>query len=326
MTPTIEAIKGHEELVLSHYGLPPITGNRHFPGECPLCKKRKKFRLHRYGNSVGYICVCGSGNVVNLVMETQGKDFKTASREIDKLIGNEFKPIKTEYKQKPAIEKKVQLMNRFAAIHTLKDSPVEAYLKSRGIYELPELSVKFSAAEWDAAENRSFNCMYAVATDEAMNIVYTHKTYLEGGKKADVATNKKMQTVNKYNLPCNSCGHEHAANVAVRMFPHGEMLGISEGIESALSAKILFSVPTWSVLNTSIMKAFKAPKGVKTLVIFADNDKNGAGLAAAFECAHKNLLSNNDVCKVSIRTPEVKGKDFNDMLQEPMGTIDFHLG
>jgi len=159
-----------------------------------------------------------------------------------------------------------------------------------------------------------------------MNIVYTHKTYIEGGKKADVTTNKKMQTVNKYNLPCNSCGHEHAANVAVRMFPHGEMLGISEGIESALSAKILFSVPTWSVLNTSIMKAFKAPKGVKTLVIFADNDKNGAGLAAAFECAHKNLLSNNDVCKVSIRAPEVKGKDFNDMLQEPMGTIDFHLG
>ena len=217
-------------------------------------------------------------------------------------------------------------MNRFAAIHTLRGSQVEFYLKSRGILELPQMSVKHSASEFDKAYKRSFNCMYAIATDEAMNIVYTHKTYLENGKKAEVNVNKKMETVNKYNLPCDACGNEHAANVAVRMFEHGDTLGISEGIESALSAKQLFGFPVWSVLNTSIMKAFTAPKGVKRLIIYADNDINGAGMAAAMVCAHKNILANNDVKKVIVRMPSKRDSDFNDMLLEPMETIDFEIG
>lgn len=322
---TADAIIGHEELILGHYGLPDITGNRHWP-ECPLCGKRKKFRLHRYQNKVGYICVCGNGSVINLVMETQGKDFKTACSEIDKLIGNEFKPTPRAQQVKPQIHRKEVLMNRFSAIHTLKGSPVEKYLNDRGIFELPEMSIKYSQAEYDHTEKRSFNCMYAVATNENMDIAYTHKTYLENGAKASINTSKKMETVNKFNMPCSTCNHEHAANVAIRMFPHDEILGVSEGIESGLSAHQLFKIPTWALLNTSIMKAFRAPKGVKKLIIFADNDKNGAGLSAAFECGHKNLLANNDVELVMIRAPEVKGKDFNDMLLEPMNTIDFQLG
>lgn len=325
---TTEAIKGHEELVLSHFGLPPITGMRHFAGECPLCKKRKKFRLNRFNGSVNYICVCGAGSVIKLVCESQGLEFKDACKEIDRLIGNEFiKPTAPPAQQNEItkIARKDQLMNRYQAIHTLRGSSVEGYLKSRGIYELPQMSVKYSRSEFDKAENRSFECMYAIATDEQMNIVYTHKTYLDGAKKADCQVNKKMETVNKYNLPCDSCGHEHAANVAVRMFEPSEILGISEGIESALSAKQLFGFPVWSVLNTSIMKEFKAPKGVRTLIIYADNDKNGAGLAAAFTCGHKNILSANDVSKVIIRAPDQTDCDFNDMLNKPMKTIDFTL-
>lgn len=326
-TPTVEAMIGYEEMILNHFGLPEITGNRHFAGECPLCGKRKKFRLHRYKNRVGYICVCGNGSVLNLIMEVNGTDYKTTCNEIDKIIGNQFVRDETvKQPEKPKQQRKDIFMNRFSAIHTLKGSPVEIYLKSRGIYTLPELSVKFSASEYDKAYKRSFNCMYAVATDEAMNIVYSHKTYLENGKKAELNVNKKMEAVNKYNLPCQTCGHEHAANVAVRMFPAEETLGICEGIESALSAKQIFGFPVWSVLNTSIMKEFKAPKGVTRLIIYADNDVNGAGLAAAMVCAHKNVLANNDVKKVIVRMPEKKDSDFNDMLLEPMGTIDIEVG
>ncbi len=324
---TIDAMVGMEELILNHFNLPPITGNRHYPGECPICSKRKKFRLHRYRDKVSYICVCGSGSLINLICERDGIEFKDACKEIDKIIGNEYRsPIKQQKQQeKIKLPRKEVLMNRFTAIQTLKGSNVEGYLKSRGIYQLPEMSVKYSHSEFDRAEGRSFECMYAVATDEQMNIVYTHKTYLDGPKKAECNVNKKMETVNKYNLPCESCGHEHAANVAVRMFPATDTLGISEGIESALSANQLFGFPVWSVLNTSIMKEFKAPSGVSTLIIYADNDKNGAGLAAAFTCGHKNILSNNDISKVIIRTPSKIDCDFNDMLNEPMTTVDYTL-
>lgn len=325
---TVDAMQGKEELILNHFALPDVTGNRHTSQPCPICSKRKKFRLHWHQNKLNYICVCGNGSLLNLVMETQGLDFKHACKEIDKIIGNEFKPQSRVNQLRKEINrphKKDQLMNRYEAIHTLIGSPVENYLKSRGIHELPRLGVKFSNAEFDHTENRSFNCMYAIATTDNYEIAYSHKTYLENGLKADIAVNKKMETVNKYNEQCQNCGTEHAANVAVRMFECDSILGISEGIESALSAKQLFDVPTWSVLNTSIMKAFKAPLGVKTLVIYADNDKNGAGLAAAFVCGNKNILSNNDVEKVIIRAPEEKDADFNDMLLRPMGTIDFIL-
>tara|TARA_R100000541_G_scaffold50987_1_gene58306 strand:+ start:3368 stop:4360 length:993 start_codon:yes stop_codon:yes gene_type:complete len=324
---TVDAMIGKEEVILDHFNLPPITGNRHYAGECPICGKRKKFRLQRYRDRVSYICVCGSGSLINLICDRDRIEFKDACKEIDKIIGNEFKPVNINKEEggriKPA--RKDVLMNRFTAIHTLKGSSVEGYLKSRGIYQLPEMSIKYSRSEFDRAVNRSFECMFAVATDEQMNIVYTHKTYLEGSSKADCQVNKKMETVNKYNLPCDSCGHEHAANVAVKMFPISETLGISEGIESGLSAYQLFGFPVWSVLNTSIMKEFKAPAGVKTLVIYADNDRNGAGMAAAFTCGHKNILANNDVSKVVIRSPAKVDADFNDMLNEPMGTVDHVL-
>lgn len=319
---TVEAIIGQEEKVLNYFGLPGITGNRHVT--CPLCKKHNKFRINRKENRVAYICVCGNGSVINLIMESKGYDYATACKEIDEIIGN--RPLPTGVPRKTdKVSKKDMLLNRFSAIHTIKDTQVEAYLNSRGIYELPQMSVKFARAEWDAKEGRNFACMYAVATTENMDIAYTHKTYLENGKKAQVLANKKIYTVNDYNKPCQTCNTTHAASVAVRMFEHDSILGISEGIESALSAKQLFNVPTWSVLNTSIMKAFKAPAGVKTLVIYADNDNNGAGLAAAFVCGNKNILANNDVERVQIVTPEVKGKDFNDMLMAPIGVTEFEL-
>lgn len=178
---TIEAIKGNEERLLSYYSLPPITNNRHYQGECPLCGKRKKFRLHYHGSDLRYICVCGNGSLISLIMETQGKDFKSTCNEIDSLIGNKKKPSNKNFKRE--ISKAEQMTNRFKAIQKIINTDVETYLRSRGIVELPQMSVKLSNSEWDGEYGRSFKAMYAVATDEQMNLAYCHKTYLEKGKK-----------------------------------------------------------------------------------------------------------------------------------------------
>lgn len=319
---TVDAIVGREEMIIASYGLPQIN-NRHYNGECPLCGKLKKFRMTRSASGVNWICVCGNGSLFNLIMDITGKNFATIAKEIDNLIGNTS--YKSEQNASPEMALKDRHMNRFSAINKIKNTPVETYLKRRGIYELPQMSVKFSPSEYDHEYKRSFQAMYAVATDEEMNVVYAHKTYLENGSKANVEKVKKMKTINKYNMPCKTCNHEHAANVAVRMFQPDKILGIAEGIETALSAYQLYKVPSWAVLNTSIMKAFKAPAGIETLVIYADNDRNGAGLAAALHCGHKNILANNDIKKVVIRMPDRKGADFNDMLHEPIETQDFIL-
>jgi putative DNA primase/helicase len=318
---TVEALKGQEEKVLRHYGLPEPTHNRHV--DCPICEKKRKFRIGMFNGSLRYICVCGTGSVIKLVMETKGYDFATAAMEIDEIIGNTSKPI--ALREKPKFNAKESVKMRFPNLHDIKESQVEQYLQSRGIYTLPQMSVKFSHSEYDHNSGRSYKAMVGIATTDDMDVAYSHTTYLENGKKADVEANKKIRTLNDFNKPCNTCGTVHSANVAIRMFPQDKVLGIGEGIESSLSAYQLYNIPTWSVMNTSVMKKFTAPLGVTTLYIFADNDSNGAGLAAAFTCGHKNILANNHVEKVIIRVPEQKNKDFNDLLINPMATIDYEL-
>ncbi|MDE9567064.1 toprim domain-containing protein, partial [Xenorhabdus bovienii] len=90
-------------------------------------------------------------------------------------------------------------------------------------------------------------------------------------------------------------------------------LGIAEGIETALSCKQIYGVNTWSAMNAGHMAKFIAPMGVKHLVVFADNDWSATGEAAAYECARKNLVANNDLEKVSVRWAD--HGDFNDLLQ-----------
>ena len=323
---TVEAMRGHEALILESFGLPSITNNKHV--DCPICGSKKSFRINRHNNDIKYICTCSSGSVINLIVEVTGKQFAEVATELDKIIGNEFKPEHKEQQQKPQapqVTAQEQATKRFSGIQNLRGSPVEAYLKSRGIMCLPEMCVKFAPSEWDSEYQRSFQAMYAVATDDAYTVAYAHKTYLEGGKKADVEKVKKLKTVNSLASSCKSCGVDYAPSVAVRMFPCDTILGISEGIETGLAAHQLYKMPVWSVLNTSIMKSFKAPAGVKTLMIFADNDPNGAGLAAAMVCANKNMMANNDVIKVTVRWVSEYRKDFNDLINEPLQTYEWSL-
>ena len=131
---------------------------------------------------------------------------------------------------------------------------------------------------------------------------------LEGDRKAPLGESAKRQkSLQEDNYL------EYARSVAIRMFPVSSTLGIAEGIETALSCYQIYGVNTWAVMNSNFMKKFRAPAGVKHLVIFADMDKHSAtGQAAAFECAHANLMAKNDLVKVSIRWPD--NGDFNDML------------
>lgn len=90
-------------------------------------------------------------------------------------------------------------------------------------------------------------------------------------------------------------------------------MGVAEGIETALSCYQIYGVNTWATINSTFMKKFRVPAGVKHLIVFADMDAHSAtGQAAALECAHANLLAKNDLISVSVRWPD--HNDFNDML------------
>lgn len=89
------------------------------------------------------------------------------------------------------------------------------------------------------------------------------------------------------------------------------MLGIAEGIETAFAAASLFGVPCWSAINTALLSQWEPPTDVSEIIVFADNDANYAGQAAAYTLAHRIVRSSR---KVSVNIPDVPGQDWNDVL------------
>lgn len=312
MSSTIEEARGNWGYIFEKYGLPPITGGKHYPGECPICKSKGAFRIDdRCGNG-SWICKCGSGSGFKLLEQVTGKDFKTLAAEVDKLLGRTYTVGTRQPTQNMSNVQKAR--DKFLALPKLAGTQGQEYLNNRGLFTMPRGGIRLSQSEFCKETNANMPALYAIASDEFGEPVYIHRTFLDGTTKANIETQRKLFKLKEFEGPA-----------AIKMFEAADVMGIGEGIETSLGAHALYKMPVWSTINTSIMRKFRAPTGVKTLYIFADNDKNGAGLAAGFECGHRNILTNNDVAEVVIRWPEDYGKDFNDVLVAGGKVIEWRL-
>ena len=302
---TIQAIKGREWEVLAHYGL-KRTGNRH--SDCPICQRKKKFRLNERNETVMYICVCGSGDIFKLLMQITDMDFSHLCREIDQIIGNvyehEFPPLE------PRRDYEKELVDYWKTLSPIRKTSVERYLQLRGIFKTPPRAMKMVGDDKNSI-------MFCVATNDFGNPIITHKTYLMGDSKANIEVPKRTTKVDREREAIQE------ESIAIRFFDVQTCLGVAEGIETALAAHQLYECATWATMNSSFLKKFRAPSGVEHLIVFGDADSNGTGQAAAFECGHKNIMAKNDVKKVTIRFPQ--NGDFNDVLQEHQEINEFIL-
>ncbi|EPF0313368.1 DUF7146 domain-containing protein [Enterobacter chuandaensis] len=306
---TTDAVIGRWPEVFKAFGLPPVTGKKHWSKECPLCGGKGKFRCDDKDGRGTWICTCDTGDGWKLLTLTQKKTIAELYAEVDQIIGNVWERSTSA----PAKKRKTVDLERDAVLHHfsrmpgLKDTSAQSYLKSRGIYVLPSSDASRYCASQPLNGGGSYQAIWSLVTDSKANLCYLHRTLLDGERKADVEVTKKQMALQ------DSSTLEFASSVAIRLFPVASTLGIAEGIETALSCKQLYGVSTWSVINANFMAKFIAPAGVKHLIIFTDMDLHSAtGHAAACACAHKNLLAKNDVQKVSVRWCD--GGDFNDLL------------
>lgn len=100
-------------------------------------------------------------------------------------------------------------------------------------------------------------------------------------------------------------------NGAVRLGDAAPMLGIAEGIETALSARQIFSLPVWATLGASRLGAVKLPDIVREVIIFADNGESGR--AAADKAARAYMEQDRTFL---IQYPPDEFSDFNDWAQQ----------
>lgn len=286
-----------------------LTG-RH--GPCPVCGGKDRFRFddkegkgtwfcNQSHNSGSAKAKGSAGNGFALLMDFKSVDFAEAARLVETVIGKDSAPI--DPATFPKVNEDAEAIAEARAhwrsgIRVKPGDPVDLYLKSRLGSYAPTRAIKFIPAT--ALGGRMLPAMVSAYVDVHGDLFGVQRTFLTmDGRKAGVRPDRW----NSGRLP---------AGGAIRLAPHRDILGIAEGVETALAATALYQTPCWAALNDGRLLEWEPPESVKAVVIFADNDKNHVGQAAAYALA-KRLETSTRTADVML--PPDPGTDWNDVLQ-----------
>lgn len=287
-----------------------LTG-KHCP--CPACGGRDRFRFTDKGGEGMFICAhCGAGDGFALLRLIHGWSFAETRRTVIEVMGlggaslqsREPSRRRQSHDQVP-VRLSVRVRNLLAA--TVSPERVQdtvRYLASRKLWPLPD------GCEWRAHEGIEywdnwkkigrFPALVAEVKDIEGDLVTAHVTYLCGGRKLDTYAPRKILSRLTGRRGC-----------AVRLMPVlGEVLGVAEGIETALAAHNFHGISVWAALNTALLAKFIPPPEVNRLIIFADRDDAG------IDAANRLCSALESRCSVELSLPPVNYNDWADVLME----------
>jgi len=188
---------------------------------------------------------------------------------------------------------------------------IDKYLSSRGIdvARLPggiPPSIRFHPGLRHADTGLMFPAMVAAVQDGKRKMCGIHRTFLQhdGSGKALVASAKKMAGV--------------VWGGGVRLCHAASTLGVAEGIETALSVRMVTGLPVWVAGSLGNMAAIELPPVVKDLILCVDGDGDQAALEKNLEKAFSFHAARG--CQVRVARPPT-GMDFNDMLDNQVGKV-----
>lgn len=194
--------------------------------------------------------------------------------------------------------------------------PATLYLKRRGLAGIWPLSAclryHLALPYWhDGEVIGTYPAMLAKFRGADGRCVAIHQTYLtRDGRKADVPSVKKMSPA--AGLLMGGC--------IPLADPFERVLGVAEGIETALCAGAASGLHVVATYSASCMGGYEWPQGVGRLVIFADNDENGTGQAAAAKLERKARAAG---LSVSVLMPQTPGEDWADVYaRRDLATVD----
>jgi putative DNA primase/helicase len=300
--PLREQYAHHWREILIGLGVPSAAlVNRH--GPCPACGGKDRFRFDDKLGHGTFICShCGAGDGPKLAMLFRGWEFGElldhlggGSATFAKALPGRPAPVLVE--EMP--DDKRRRMNALwgKALPIKATDPAGIYLASR-LGRFPAGTGLRHHARCPYPEGENWHAMLAMFVGPDGTPSGLHRTYLTPeGRKAPLVSGKL------------SLGHLRDGG-AVRLAAHSHVLGIAEGIETALAASMLFDVPCWAALNAGRLAVWEPPPGVRRVVIFADNDENFTGQTAAFDLAARLDAR----VAVEIETPVRPGSDWADVL------------
>lgn len=268
-------------------------------GPCPMCGGKDRWRFTDFQQRGYWLCnQCGRGDGFELIQRLFEVDFKVASQRVDAVLaaGVDAKPSSTRDAQK---ERRRAMAIWKVARQVTESCAVGRYLRSRKLsWKVSPSAIRSALECW--SEGGVFSAMVAKIVSPHNVAVSLHRTFLDGnGRKAQVEEPRRLMACP---IPSGS---------AVRLAPPAPVMGIAEGIETALAASILFDMPVWSAINANGLERFVPPAGVVELNIFGDNDSNLTGHASAYTLGRRMKLAG---IRPIIRIPDREGDDWNDVL------------
>ncbi|WP_066763139.1 DUF7146 domain-containing protein [Sphingobium sp. CCH11-B1] len=183
-------------------------------------------------------------------------------------------------------------------------SPAEIYLRRRRIALLPR-SLRFNPrtplGQGDDVEFRP--AMIAALHDGGLHddgrFIAIQRTFFD---RDDARRARDLAD------PRMTLGRPDCA--AVMLGTATSVLGLAEGVETALSAMILFGIPVWATLGSERLHQIAVPDRVTRLVLFPDNDVAGEiGAANALEVYAMAGRT------IEVEYPPIGFKDWNDVLR-----------
>jgi len=187
----------------------------------------------------------------------------------------------------------------------LNSSPAERYLSGRSIREYsPELRFDNQTPLGPRDRVRFLPAMIAaVRTD--LGVIAVHRTFLDS----------KGSGLARFPQPRRALGS--LGTGAVRLAPPRDgVLGLAEGIETALSAMQLFQVPCWATLGNERFGLVTIPESVRQLHLFIDHDAGGDLAEARAHAAYRQVQR-----QFITSRPKGFGLDWNDVLQARMAIV-----
>lgn len=273
--------------------------NKH--GPCPVCGGKDRYRFDDYNQDGCYYCSqCGPGDGFMLAGAVTGLPFDALAEKVREMLGYRADPTAPtgdleEVRQKEA------MMKLWKQAVTIADiSPVAKYLRNRiGGAPVKYDFLREGSSVFHPTDRKSYPAMIAKVAGYHDRAVNVHITYLtRDGGKVDVSPAKRVMAGK---LP-DGC--------AIRLMPAAEVMGVAEGIETAISASLLFDIPVWACVNGTLLAKWKPPAIAHEIVVFGDNDQNYTGQAKAYELANRLEVLFKRKAKVMI--PPKIGDDWND--------------
>jgi putative DNA primase/helicase len=187
--------------------------------------------------------------------------------------------------------------------------PVALYLRRRGIdtWPLPDCLRHHRALPyWHEGKCLGkFAAMVAPLTAPDGRIVALHRSFLTAdGSKASVPSPKKLTP---------AAGPLVGACIPLHKPARG-VIGIAEGIETALAAWCASGIPTVAAYCAGNLAAWRWPAGVQRIAVFADNDKAGREAAE-----HLRARALGARLRCEVHTPSTEGNDWADVWAQRAG-------